>query len=462
MYRRHGQKLSLVFLATDLVVTSLAWFVAYWLRFTLLPAHHGVPDFVLVVEGLPFVLLMAAIAYRVCGLYEIHRLRQLPRELGEVCKAGGLLFLLSIASAFYRRDMYESRLALGLFPLIDVALLVLVRRVLWSALTHFRSRGLNRARALIVGNGRLGRMVAETISNHAWTALEVVGYVDHPTTTDGESRRSLGDLDQLAEVIARHDVDHVFVALPLSRYGELPAVYRALSDMLVEVQLVPEVPQLAGMRLRTLEIDELAFLSLRANPHQGWHKFIKRGTDLVVGTAALVFFAPVMALLAMLIKLTSRGPVLYRQPRTGLGGKKFNMLKFRSMQIDAEQATGPVWASSEDPRCTSLGRFMRAHSLDELPQLFNVIAGNMSLVGPRPERGVFVEQFRNEMPNYFQRHQVKAGMTGWAQVNGWRGNSSLRRRLQFDLYYVAHWSWWFDLKILWLTIWCGFGNRHAY
>lgn len=334
MYRRHGQKLSLVFLATDLVVTSLAWFVAYWLRFTLLPAHHGVPDFVLVVEGLPFVLLMAAIAYRVCGLYEIHRLRQLPRELGEVCKAGGLLFLLSIASAFYRRDMYESRLALGLFPLIDVALLVLVRRVLWSALTHFRSRGLNRARALIVGNGRLGRMVAETISNHAWTALEVVGYVDHPTTTDGESRRSLGDLDQLAEVIARHDVDHVFVALPLSRYGELPAVYRALSDMLVEVQLVPEVPQLAGMRLRTLEIDELAFLSLRANPHQGWHKFIKRGTDLVVGTAALVFFAPVMALLAMLIKLTSRGPVLYRQPRTGLGGQE---IQHAEVSFDADR-----------------------------------------------------------------------------------------------------------------------------
>lgn len=462
MYRRHGQKLSLVFLASDLFVTALAWFVAYWLRFTLFPAQHGVPNIVLLVEGLPFVLLMAAIAYRVCGLYEIHRLRELPRELGEVCKAGGLLFLLSIASTFYRRDMYESRLALGLFPLIDVALLIVVRRALWSALTHLRSRGLNRARALIVGNGRLGRMVAETIANHAWTALEVVGFVDHPTAVDGESRRRLGDLDQLAEVIARYDVDHVFVALPLSRYSELPEVYRALSDMLVEVQLVPETPQLAGMRLRTLEIDDLAFLSLRANPHQGWHKIIKRGTDLVVGTAALIAFAPLMALLAILIKLTSRGPVLYRQPRTGLGGEAFNMLKFRSMHLDAEQNSGPVWASAEDPRCTALGQFMRAHSLDELPQLFNVIVGNMSLVGPRPERGVFVERFRNEMPNYFQRHQVKAGMTGWAQVNGWRGNSSLRRRLQFDLYYVAHWSWWFDLKILWLTIWCGFGNRHAY
>lgn len=462
MYRRHGQKLSLIFLACDLGVTAVAWFTAYWVRFALWPAQHGVPDLHLVVEALPLVLLMAAIAYRVCGLYEIHRLRQLPRELGEVCKAGGLLFLLAIAAAFYRRDLYESRLALALFPMIDVGLLVVVRRILWQALTHFRSRGLNRARAVIVGSGRLGRTVAETVGNHAWTALEVVGYVDRPTPGESDSRRRLGDLHELPAVIEQHDVDHVFVALPLSRYGELPAVYRALSDLLVEVQLVPEAPQLAGMRLRALEIDDLAFLSLRANPHQGWHKFVKRGTDLLVGTAALIAFAPLMAVLAVLIKLTSRGPVLYRQPRTGLGGKTFDMLKFRSMQCDAEQQTGPVWATAGDSRCTALGRFMRAHSLDELPQLFNVIAGHMSLVGPRPERGVFVERFRQQMPNYVQRHQVKAGMTGWAQVNGWRGNSSLRRRLQFDLYYVAHWSWWFDLKILWLTLWCGFGNRHAY
>ncbi len=462
MYRRHGQKLSLVFLASDLGVTTLAWFAAYWMRFSFWPAQHGVPDVRLVVQGLPFVLMMAALAYRVCGLYEIHRLRQLPRELSEVCKAGGLLFLLAIAAAFYRRDLYESRLALALFPMITVAMLVVVRRLLWRALTYFRGRGLNRARAVIVGTGRFGRTVAHTIHNHAWTALDVVGFVDQPSPTDNQSTQRLGNIEELPEIIDRFDVDHVFVALPLARYGELPMVYRALSDLLVEVQLVPETPHTAGMRLRTLEIDDLAFLSLRANPHQGWHQFVKRGTDLAVGLLALIAFAPLMVALASLIKLTSRGPVLYRQPRTGLGGKSFKMLKFRSMQCDAERNTGPVWASSKDPRCTRLGRFMRAHSLDELPQLFNVIAGNMSLVGPRPERGMFVEQFRQKLPNYYQRHQVKAGMTGWAQVNGWRGNSSLRRRLQFDLYYVAHWSWWFDLKILWLTLWCGFGNRHAY
>ncbi len=175
-----------------------------------------------------------------------------------------------------------------------------------------------------------------------------------------------------------------------------------------------------------------------------------------------MLLAPLLLGLALLIKLTSPGPVFYRQQRRGLNGRPFQMLKFRSMRVDAERETGPVWASPADHRCTPLGRFMRRYNLDELPQLFNVLTGSMSLVGPRPERGIFVERFRQQIPNYAQRHRVKVGMTGWAQVHGWRGNSSLRRRVQFDLYYIAHWSLWLDLKILWLTIWRGFRQRHAY
>jgi exopolysaccharide biosynthesis polyprenyl glycosylphosphotransferase len=184
--------------------------------------------------------------------------------------------------------------------------------------------------------------------------------------------------------------------------------------------------------------------------------------DLAVGSAALVLAAPLMLGLAALIKLTSRGPVFYRQTRAGLAGQTFQMLKFRSMHVDAEQQTGPVWTTRHDDRCTSLGRFMRRWSLDELPQLFNVLAGHMSLVGPRPERGVFIEKFRGQIPNYSQRHQVKAGITGWAQVNGWRGNTSARRRLECDLYYITNWSLWLDLKILWMTLWWGFRHQNAY
>ncbi len=181
----------------------------------------------------------------------------------------------------------------------------------------------------------------------------------------------------------------------------------------------------------------------------------KRAMDLSVGAAALLLLSPLMALLALVVWLTSGRPILFRQRRLGLQGRTFDMLKFRTMPQNAERETGPIWASRDDRRCTVPGRFMRRWSLDELPQLFNVLRGHMSLVGPRPERGVFVEKFRKEIPDYTQRHQVKSGMTGWAQVHGWRGDTSLRRRIQCDLYYISHWSLALDLKILWLTVWRG-------
>jgi Undecaprenyl-phosphate glucose phosphotransferase len=462
MYRRHGQKLGLVFLACDLAVTAIAWCGAYLLRYACWPAPRGVPDFPLVLQGLPFVLALAAVTYRLCGLYEIHRLRQLPREMEVVCAASGLLFLLTIAVAFYRRDLYESRLALGVFLALNAIGLAIGRRMVWLGLKHLRGRGLNHGRALVVGAGRTGRLVARTIRENRWTGLEAVGFVDFLQRNEPRLLPRLGTIDELPGLIARHDIDHVFVALPLSRFGELPRVYRALDGLLIDVQLVPDLPSLGGMRLRTLEIDEVAFLSLRENPHVGWRRVAKRLMDVVVGGAALVALSPLMLLLAALVKWTSPGPVFYRQSRAGLGGRDFDMLKFRSMRMDAEGATGPVWAARHDDRCTPIGRLMRRWSLDELPQLFNVLAGHMSLVGPRPERGVFVERFCRQMPSYAQRHQVKSGITGWAQVNGWRGNTSLRRRLECDLYYIANWSLWLDLKILGMTVWRGFRHRNAY
>jgi Undecaprenyl-phosphate glucose phosphotransferase len=462
MYRRHGNKLALVFLACDLAVTSGVWLGAYFLRFALLPSPDGVPDVDLVLRGLPMVLVLAAVSYRLSGLYEIHRLRQLPRELGVVCKASGLVFLLAITVTFYRRDLYESRLALGLFFALNVVGLTAARRAVWRALKHLRSHGLNYGRAVIVGSGRHAQRVARIIQSNNWTGLEPVGFVDEPDRPPPELLPRVGSIGELERIVGEHDVDHVFVALPASRYGELQQVYKALSDVLVEVQLVPDVPNLAGMRLRSLEIDGVTFLGLREDPHCGWARVVKRAMDLALASAALVLLAPLMAALAVAVRLTSRGPVFYRQARMGLGGRTFQMLKFRSMRVDAEHETGPVWATRGDPRTTPLGRFMRRWSLDELPQLLNVLAGDMSLVGPRPERGVFVERFRKRIPNYSQRHQVKAGITGWAQVNGWRGNTSLRHRVQCDLYYISNWTPWLDLKILLLTPWCGLRHRNAY
>ncbi|NLX97741.1 MAG: undecaprenyl-phosphate glucose phosphotransferase [Rhodopirellula sp.] len=462
MYRRHGNKLGVVFLACDLAVTAVAWVAAYLVRFAWLPSPGGVPETRLMLGALPLVLLLAAVSYRFCGLYEIHRLRELPRELGTVCRASGLLFVLAVTAAFYRRDLYESRLALALFLALNAGGLTAARRLIWRALKFLRGKGLNYGRALIVGSGRTGRLVAKTIRNNGWTGLEAVGFVDNPGKHEPTLLPRLGTIAEIEQIVEEHKIDHVFVALPLARSGELPEVYRAVSHLLVEVQLVPDVPDLAGMRLRMLEIDDVAFLSLRRNPHYGWANAAKRAMDVAVAGTALVLLAPLMAALAVAVKLSSRGPVLFRQMRTGLGGRAFSMLKFRSMRIDAERQSGPVWAVRDDDRCTALGRVMRRWSLDELPQLFNVLAGDMSLVGPRPERGVFVEKFRDQIPNYTQRHQVKAGITGWAQVNGWRGNTSLRHRVQCDLYYIANWSLGLDMRILAMTLWCGLRHRNAY
>lgn len=462
MYRRHGQKLAAVFLACDLAVTACVWVGAYFLRFYLWASPAGVPHFGSVTAALPITLLLATLSYRMAGLYRVHRLQRLPTELGAICQACGLLFLLVITVAFYRRDLYESRLALSLFLVLNVVAVAAARRIVWRALAYFRARGLNHSRAVIVGAGRTGRLLAKTMRNNRWTGLEAVGFVDEPGKIEPEALPRLGTIRDLHAIVAEHDIDHVFVALPLSRYGELPEVYRMLGDLLVEVQLVPDIPTLAGMRVRTVEIDQVPFVSLRANPHYGWHRLLKRATDIVVGSLALLALSPVMIALALLVKLSSRGPILYSQPRAGLGGETFHMYKFRSMRLDAEKSTGPVWAVRDDDRCTPLGRFMRAHSLDELPQLFNVLTGDMSLVGPRPERGVFIEKFRHQIPNYSQRHQVKAGMTGWAQINGWRGNTSLRRRIEFDLYYIANWSLGLDLKILFLTLFRGFRHPNAH
>jgi len=203
-------------------------------------------------------------------------------------------------------------------------------------------------------------------------------------------------------------------------------------------------------------------VGLRDNPHLGLNQAVKRSMDLTFASLALLLLSPVLLLLALIVKLTSKGPIFYLQERCGLNGRRFQMVKFRTMRVDAEHQTGPVWASSGDIRTTSIGAWLRRLSLDELPQLLNVLRGEMSLVGPRPERPVFIERFRKTIPNYMARHMVKAGMTGWAQVQGWRGNTSLRQRIRHDLYYITHWNPWFDLRIMALTVVRGFFHRNAY
>ena len=258
-------------------------------------------------------------------------------------------------------------------------------------------------------------------------------------------------------------MDIVFIALPHADYSRVTSVLNGIGDDPVAIHLVPDVFGLVPARGGVEEFETVPFIHLRGSRLYGWNRVLKRTCDLVFGTVALVITVPVMLTIAAALKLTSTGPVLYRQERMGVDGRRFHMLKFRTMRVDAEARTGPVWARPDDPRRTGLGAFLRRASLDELPQLFNVLRGEMSLVGPRPERPSFVEEFRRRVPGYMLRHKMKAGITGWAQINGWRGNTSIEKRIECDLYYIERWSLGFDLKILIQTIWYGFRiNRNAH
>jgi Undecaprenyl-phosphate glucose phosphotransferase len=230
----------------------------------------------------------------------------------------------------------------------------------------------------------------------------------------------------------------------------------------VDVKVVPDLLQVIALRARLEDLDGVPVININDVPLQGFNTVVKRTIDVAISFLALVFLAVPLGLVALLIRLTSRGPVLFYQERMGLDGKSIMILKFRSMYDDAEAETGPVWARENDPRVTPLGRFLRRSNLDELPQLWNVLRGDMSIVGPRPERPHFVAQFKHRIPSYMLRHKVKAGLTGWAQVNGWRGNTSIEKRIEYDLYYIEHWSVRLDIKIMWLTLLRGFFHKHAY
>jgi Undecaprenyl-phosphate glucose phosphotransferase len=465
MIHRTSQPLTAWFLIWDLAMTSAGWLAAYLVRFRtdLIPIVHDVPEFAQYVASLPLVLLVALVGYRFAGMYEVHRLRRFREELAAVAKGVGLMALMVMATSFARHAQYESRAVMVLFVAGTSLGVVAVRRASWSALRRLRSRGVNQSHALIVGTGRLARRTARTLQTVSWTGIQTVGYVEDDSGKCPTDLPVVGTIAELPELVERYHVEHVFIALPLNRYPDARRVFDALSQTVVDVQLIADVPALAGLSLTTTALHGMAVIGLRESPHHGLNVVVKRVMDIIFASVGIALCAPLMAAVALLIKLTSPGPVLYRQERCGLNGRSFDMLKFRTMHVNAESA-GPQMTAANDPRRTRLGTLLRATNLDELPQLFNVLRGDMSLVGPRPERPVFVSKFRKSIPNYMARHAVKAGITGWAQVNGWRGNSSLRKRVQFDLYYIAHWNPLFDVRILFLTVWRMLfqKQKHAY
>lgn len=464
MIHKKSQLICAWFLFADLAMTVLAWIGAYHLRFDSgwFPVAKDLPDVSLCYNNIPLVILAAMFAYHFTGQYMITRFRRLREDLVSVCLGTALMGLLIVAVTFGLHSAYESRGAIVLFVLLTVVLILLFRRLSWVGVHWLRKQGFNQTQTLIVGTGRVARKTARSLRQTTWLGFKNVGFIEDEPSHWASDLDILGSVAELPRLVEKYEVSHVFICLPMTRYSEARRVFDVLSQTLVDVRLVADVPALAGVTFTTTHFDGMPMIGLRESPHYGLNIVVKRVMDIALALIALLILTPVMTLIAILIKLTSPGPVFYSQERCGLNGQSFKMLKFRSMRADAEQKSGAVWAIKDDPRKTKLGDFLRKTSLDELPQFINVLLGDMSIVGPRPERPVFISKFTKTIPNYHARHAVKAGITGWAQVNGWRGNTSLRKRIQFDLYYITHWTPWLDIRILWLTIWHGFVNRNAY
>jgi exopolysaccharide biosynthesis polyprenyl glycosylphosphotransferase len=461
MYRREGLPYRFLLGAFDVAALSVAFWAAYGLRFGLpglLPYEH-IPDLGETALTHALALLSFLLVFRARGLYQPRPLRSRFEEFAEVAASGLLGFLTLIAVAYFLREMRYSRLTLGFFGVFAVALLGFARAPVREAVRAFLRRRVPPRRVLILGADELGRKVAEALLGHGELGLEVVGFLGR----EGPPlpRPVLGAYERAGDVVRGHRIDEVILALPLEEHARLPELLDLVAREAVDIKVVPDLYRYVTLCAGVEEFAGLPIVRLQGTPMSAFDRFLKRAFDAVASAVLLVLLSPLFLVVALAVKLTSRGPVFYRQERMGLDGHVFEMLKFRTMIADAEKDTGEVWARANDPRCTAVGGFLRRSSIDELPQLLNVLRGDMSLVGPRPERPVFIAEFRERLPRYHLRHMVKAGITGWAQVNGWRGRTSLEKRIEHDLYYIEHWSFSLDLKILFRTLAGGFFNRSA-
>ena len=466
MFKRHNQLFTALRVLLDVLLVAAAFWGAYALRFGS-PRTWPYPELPLPQETLAvglLALIVWPLSLRAMGLYRPQRQKTPLDEVFGVFKATLVAGLLLVALTYFIREVRYSRATLALFTFLAFLGISLERVFFKEVLQALRRRGYNLRYVLVLGAGRLARQVLEQIDLHRQLGFRPVGCLSISRKRVGTSVAGvevLGTLRDLRQVLQSRGVDQVLVALPSRSVHHLPRIMEVCADTTVDVKLVPDVYQYATLFGGLEEFGGLPIVNLQSSGVLGINALAKRTFDLVLSGLFLVLLSPLLLAIALLVKAGSRGPVLYAQERVGLDGRPFRMLKFRTMRTDAE-TEGPRFARDGDPRVTRLGALLRRSSLDELPQLWNVLVGDMSLVGPRPERPVFIDQFRRRIPRYQLRHMVKSGMTGWAQIHGLRGNTSISKRVEYDLYYIEHWSLLLDLKILARTVAFGFLSRNAY
>lgn len=464
--QRHFNRLHVL---VDACIIAVSYMLAWWVQFQLLNNTSGLV-FRHYMSILPLLVPLYVVIYALFGLYTTKSVRRKRVEVEKIVQANTIGLVLFMTALFFFRGNLEftnhfSRMLLAWFYLINITLECLFRNFIRLALQHIREKGFNQKHMILVGYSRAAEEYIDRIKANPEWGYDIMGILDDNVQPGMKYRgvEVIGRTEEIAGVLEAAKPDEIAITLGLSEYSKLEHIVAVCEKSGVHTKFIPDYNNIIPTRPYTEDLMGLPVINIRHVPLTNtFNAFMKRCVDLGGSVFAIILFSPVMLITAIAIKLTSPGPLIYTQERVGLHNKTFRMYKFRSMDVQSPKKERGAWTVPGDPRVTKVGKIIRKTSIDELPQLFNILKGDMSLVGPRPERPFFVEKFREEIPRYMIKHQVRPGMTGWAQINGYRGNTSIRKRIEYDLYYIENWTLGFDIKILFLTIFKGFINKNAY
>lgn len=464
MIKENQKYLNRVQIALDLSLVAVSMGVSYWGRFELLDGIK-ILNQIQMLQITGGAMLLYSFIYSRMGLYQPKRKETLFKEVMEIFQANGIAIVFLMVALFFFKIVDFSRGQLVIFFVTNITLMILERLAIRLILRHFRSQGFNLRHCLIIGANEISDDFINRVEKNKHWGYQIDGILDNWIVPAKQYRGYpvLGGINKLVSVLLNQYFDLVIIALTSEDAEDLGYILAQCEKAGVKSNIIPYYYKYVPTQPYMDDLDGLSVIDTRRVPLDNWFKSgLKRAFDIVFALAAILITSPLMLLSVVMIKLTSPGPVIFHQERVGLNRKHFMMYKFRSMHVQTDEEEREQWTTKDDPRKTKWGAFMRKTSIDELPQFFNVLKGDMSVVGPRPERPFFVEKFREEVPRYMIKHQVRPGITGWAQVNGLRGDTSIEERIEHDLYYIENWTFAFDLRIIFLTVFKGFVNKNAY
>ncbi len=471
MIKDNQKYLNRLHLILDALLTAASYMLAWWLKFESMfatrdPNVHALPMGTYF-QALYLLVPAYLILYYSFGLYNSQRVSRSWEDFTNIVKSNVTGFVGFFVILYATKQIDFSRSMIGIFFILNIIVMMLSRTVIRAILRYFRKRGYNIKHVLLVGYSRAAESYIMRIDSNPQWGYDCVGVLDDqvPLGTSYHGVRVIGNIDELQGYLDRGEFDEITITLPLTAYDRLEELVAKCEKTGVHTKFIPDYTSLFPSNPYTEDVAGLPVISIRYVALTSTiNRAAKRLMDIVGSLFAIVIFGIPMIAIAIAVKCTSKGPVIFEQERIGRHGKPFKMYKFRTMEVQDETHSQDGWTKKNDPRVTRVGRFLRHTSLDETPQFFNIFIGQMSLVGPRPERPNFVEKFRDEeeIPRYMVRHQVRPGLTGWAQINGFRGDTSIRKRIDYDIYYIENWSLKFDIKILFLTVFKGFINKNAY